>query len=157
MFTDSDRGSPITTGVDARVTRVGRIIRPLRIDELPQLLNVLEGTMSLVGPRPEAPSIVKRYTAEQRAVLEVRPGITGLTQLESLDEAARLPTDGDPTEYYVNHLLPEKLAADLRYVKTRTFAGDLRILLRTPLCLGRLVLIRPHFGRLMRLSRRRPA
>ena len=66
MFVDSDKGSAITSGADSRVTRVGRIIRPLRIDELPQLLNVLMGDMSLVGPRPEAPAIVERYTAEQR-------------------------------------------------------------------------------------------
>ena len=156
MFADSDKGSAITSGVDPRVTRVGRIIRPLRIDELPQLLNVLVGNMSLVGPRPEAPSIVERYTAEQREVLEVRPGITGPTQLDSLDEAARLPADAEPTEYYVRHLLPDKLAGDLHYVKTRTFAGDIRILLRTPVCLGHFVLA-PRFSRLLRVTRRRPA
>jgi lipopolysaccharide/colanic/teichoic acid biosynthesis glycosyltransferase len=140
MFVDSDRGSAITTDVDSRVTRVGRIIRPLRLDELPQLFNVIIGDMSLVGPRPEASSIVKRYTAEQRAVLEVRPGITGPTQLMSLDEAAHLPNDADPTEFYVTRILPEKLAEDLRYVKTRTFAGDIGVLFMTPLCLARLVL-----------------
>jgi lipopolysaccharide/colanic/teichoic acid biosynthesis glycosyltransferase len=157
MFVDSDKGSAITNGVDPRVTRIGRVIRPVRIDELPQLLNVLAGNMSLVGPRPEAPSIVERYTAEQRKVLEVRPGITGPTQLDSLDEAARLPADAEPTEYYVRHLLPNKLAGDLRYVRTRTAAGDIQILLKTPICLGRFVLARSHFSRLLKVTRRRPA
>jgi lipopolysaccharide/colanic/teichoic acid biosynthesis glycosyltransferase len=157
MFVDSDRGSPITTDVDARVTRVGRIIRPLRIDELPQLLNVLIGDMSLVGPRPEAPPIVERYTADQRKVFELRPGITGPTQLDSLDEATRLPADGDPTEYYVRYILPEKLAVDLRYTITRTFAGDIRLLLRTPISLGHLVLARAGCSRLRKVTGRRPA
>jgi FlaA1/EpsC-like NDP-sugar epimerase/lipopolysaccharide/colanic/teichoic acid biosynthesis glycosyltransferase len=153
MFVDADRGPAITRGVDPRVTRVGRIIRPLRIDELPQLLNVLKGDMSLVGPRPEAPSIVERYTEGQREVLQVRPGITGPTQLGSLDESAQLPADGEPTEYYVRHLLPGKLAQDLQYVRTRTFTGDLGILLRTPIALGQFVLARPRVGRLLKLSR----
>jgi lipopolysaccharide/colanic/teichoic acid biosynthesis glycosyltransferase len=157
MFVDSDKGSAITKGVDPRVTRIGSLIRPLRIDELPQLLNVLIGNMSLVGPRPEAPSIVERYTAEQRRVLEVRPGITGPTQLESLDEAARLPADAEATEYYVRHLLPDKLASDLHYVKTRTFAGDIRTLLKTPVCLGHFLLVRLHFSRLLKITGRRAA
>jgi lipopolysaccharide/colanic/teichoic acid biosynthesis glycosyltransferase len=145
MLVDSDKGPAITRGADRRITRVGRIIRPLRVDELPQLLNVLMGDMSLVGPRPEAPSIVERYTAEQREVLRVRPGITGPTQLVSLDEAAQIPTDADPTEYYVRHLL------------TQTFGGDLKILLRTPVCLGRCALAGLGFSRLLKATRRRPA
>jgi lipopolysaccharide/colanic/teichoic acid biosynthesis glycosyltransferase len=157
MFLDSDKGSAITSGVDLRVTRVGRIIRPLRLDELPQLLNVLRGDMSLVGPRPEAPSIVELYTAEQREVLTVRPGLTGPTQLESLDEAARLPADAEPTEYYVRHLLPDKLAGDLRYVRMRTFVGDIRILLRTPVALGHFLVAGPRLNRLLKVTRRRPA
>jgi lipopolysaccharide/colanic/teichoic acid biosynthesis glycosyltransferase len=157
MFVDSDKGSAITGGVDPRVTRVGRLIRPLRVDELPQLLNVLRGDMSLVGPRPEAPSIVERYTPEQREVFTVRPGITGPTQLESLDEAARLPADAEPTEYYVSHLLPDKLAGDLHYVRTRTCSGDIRVLLRTPVALGRFLVGRPRLSRLLKITRRRPA
>jgi lipopolysaccharide/colanic/teichoic acid biosynthesis glycosyltransferase len=156
MFTDSDRGSPITRGVDHRITRVGRVIRPLRIDELPQLLNVLRGDMSLVGPRPEAPSIVERYTPEQREVFQVRPGITGPTQLDWLDEATRVPADAEPVEYYLRHLLPAKLASDLCYVKTRTFAGDIRLLLRTPFSLGHSVLARPRLGRRLKATWRRP-
>ena len=153
MVVHADTGSPITGGVDPRVTRIGHMIRPSRIDELPQLLNVLKGDMSLVGPRPEAPSIVERYTEEQREVLTVRPGITGPTQLVSLDEARRLPAHGEATEYYVTHLLPQKLARDLQYVKTRTFAGDLKILFNTPVRLGHFVLARPRFGRLLKVTR----
>jgi lipopolysaccharide/colanic/teichoic acid biosynthesis glycosyltransferase len=157
MFVDSDKGSPITSGADSRVTRIGRIIRPLRIDELPQLLNVLIGDMSIVGPRPEAASIVERYTVEQQAVLEVRPGITGPTQLDSLDEAALLPAGADPTEYYVRHLLPEKLAGDLRYVRTRTLLGDLRILLWTPVYLASFMFGQRRFGRRVKVTKQTPA
>ena len=146
-------GSPITGGGDGRVTRVGRIIRPLRIDELPQLINVLKGDMSLVGPRPEAPSIVEQYTPEQREVLEVRPGITGPTQLAWLDESDRLPAGADPTEYYVSHILPRKLTTDLHYVRTHTVAADIRILVKTPLRLGYFMLGRPRLGRMLKVTR----
>jgi FlaA1/EpsC-like NDP-sugar epimerase/lipopolysaccharide/colanic/teichoic acid biosynthesis glycosyltransferase len=153
MVVQSDAGSPITGGGDGRVTRVGRIIRPLRIDELPQLMNVLKGDMSLVGPRPEAPSIVEQYTPEQREVLEVRPGITGPTQLGWLDESDRLPAGAEPTEYYVSHILPRKLATDLHYVRTHTFAADIRILVNTPLRLGYFMLGRPRLGRMLKVTR----
>jgi FlaA1/EpsC-like NDP-sugar epimerase/lipopolysaccharide/colanic/teichoic acid biosynthesis glycosyltransferase len=153
MSVGSELGSPITVGVDRRITRVGRIIRLLRIDELPQLLNVLKGEMSLVGPRPEAPSIVQRYSPEQREVLHLWPGITGPTQLVSLDESERLPTNGDSTDYYVRHLLPRKLEMDLQYVRTRTFVEDLRILLRTPARLGQFVLARPRLGKVLKFAR----
>jgi FlaA1/EpsC-like NDP-sugar epimerase len=153
MVVHSEAGPPITGGDDQRVTRVGRIIRLLRIDELPQLLNVVKGDMSLVGPRPEAPSIVERYTPEQRAVLEVLPGITGPTQLGWLDEFARLPAGADPTEYYVTHILPRKLATDLRYIRTRTLAVDLRLLVGTSVHLAHLVLAQPHLRPLLKISR----
>jgi lipopolysaccharide/colanic/teichoic acid biosynthesis glycosyltransferase len=157
MFADSDRGSAITSGVDHRVARVGRIIPTPRIDELPQLLNVLMGNMSLVGPKPAAQSIVERYTAEPREVLDVGAGVTEPTQPDSPNEAARLPADAEPTDYYVRPLLSDKLAADLDYIKTRTFGGDLRILLRTPVCLGRFLPARTRFSRLPKITRRRSA
>jgi FlaA1/EpsC-like NDP-sugar epimerase/lipopolysaccharide/colanic/teichoic acid biosynthesis glycosyltransferase len=153
MFVDSDRGAPITAGADRRITRTGRLLRLWRLDELPQLFNVLKGDMSLVGPRPEAPAIVERYTLEQRQVLEVRPGITGPTQLASLDEAARLPADVDPTEYYVRHVMPTKLDLDLQYIRTRTLVGDLRILLSTPLRVALFALARPRLSRVPKLAR----
>jgi FlaA1/EpsC-like NDP-sugar epimerase/lipopolysaccharide/colanic/teichoic acid biosynthesis glycosyltransferase len=153
MVASARPGSAITGGVDPRVTRVGRLIRPPRLDELPQLLNVLKGDMSLVGPRPEAPSVVDRYTNAQREVLTVRPGITGPTQLVSLDESDRLPAGADPTEHYVRHILPRKLEIDLQYVRSRTFVGDVGILLRTPVSLAQFVLTRLRLGRALKLTR----
>jgi FlaA1/EpsC-like NDP-sugar epimerase/lipopolysaccharide/colanic/teichoic acid biosynthesis glycosyltransferase len=153
MVMQADTGSPITAGADPRVTRVGRVIRLLRLDELPQFFNVLIGDMSLVGPRPEAPPIVERYTPEQRRVLDVRPGITGLTQLAWVDEASRIPAGADPGEYYVAEILPRKLALDLQYIRTWTFSADLRILVRTPLRVVQVILgnraLVPKLGRLL--------
>jgi lipopolysaccharide/colanic/teichoic acid biosynthesis glycosyltransferase len=146
----------LTTDQDVRFTRIGGLLSKLKIDEIPQLLHVVRGDMSLVGPRPEAPSIVERYTPEQREVFQVRPGITGPTQLDWLDEATRVPADAEPVEYYLRHLLPAKLASDLCYVKTRTFAGDIRLLLRTPFSLGHSVLARPRLGRRLKATWRRP-
>jgi len=153
MVVDADKNSAITGDGDARVTRVGRILRPLRLDELPQLLNVLKGEMSLVGPRPEAPSIVSRYTAEQLRILEVPPGLTGPTQLTHLDEASHMPPGTDPTEHYVRHVLMGKLEQDLHYIKSRTFLGDVALLLRTPLCLAQCFLERPRPGRFVKAAR----
>jgi FlaA1/EpsC-like NDP-sugar epimerase/lipopolysaccharide/colanic/teichoic acid biosynthesis glycosyltransferase/ActR/RegA family two-component response regulator len=134
----ADRIGPQLTGSnDDRITRFGRWLRRLRVDEIPQLLNVLKGDMSLVGPRPEVPSIVARYSDAQRAVLDVRPGITGPTQLTWLDEAEQYPRDVDRTEYYVRHILPPKLESDLTYVATRSLTGDVGYMLRTPLVLLR--------------------
>jgi FlaA1/EpsC-like NDP-sugar epimerase/lipopolysaccharide/colanic/teichoic acid biosynthesis glycosyltransferase len=153
MFAGSEQGAVITADGDRRITRVGRLLRPSRLDELPQLVNVLKGDMSFVGPRPEAPEVVARYTAEQRHILDVRPGLTGPTQLASLDEAARLPEDIDPTEYYVRHVMPRKVELDLQYIRSRSLGNDLRILLSTPLRLGQFVLARPGLGRVPKLTR----
>jgi lipopolysaccharide/colanic/teichoic acid biosynthesis glycosyltransferase len=130
MHVGADAGAGITGAADARVTRLGRRLRAARLDELPQLINVLRGEMSLVGPRPESPRYVRYYTPEQLAVLRVRPGITGPTQLRFRDEAARL-TAADVEAQYVGELLPAKLASDLEYVRTRTLWGDIAILLET--------------------------
>jgi lipopolysaccharide/colanic/teichoic acid biosynthesis glycosyltransferase len=123
-------GPAVTAGDDPRITSVGRLLRRTKIDELPQLLNVLKGDMSLVGPRPEDPRYVALYTPEQRSVLTVRPGITGPTVLKFIDEEQVL-RGGDPESVYVADVMPQKLAADLQYVKTASFAGDLSILGRT--------------------------
>ncbi len=126
----ASRGPAITTAADPRVTRVGRLLRRTRIDELPQLWNVLRGEMSLVGPRPEDPAYVALYTPAQRVVLTVRPGITGLAQLAFADETRRL-RPGHAHEDYVNVVLPAKLVIDLEYVATLSPWRDLRILART--------------------------
>jgi lipopolysaccharide/colanic/teichoic acid biosynthesis glycosyltransferase len=124
------RGPAVTYKDDPRITSAGRFLRQTKLDELPQLLNVLRGEMSLVGPRPEDPKYVALYTPEQRLVLSVKPGITGPTQLEYRDEASLLQGEGVDEEY-VSRLMPEKLKLDLEYVRTRSLLLDLKILWRT--------------------------
>jgi lipopolysaccharide/colanic/teichoic acid biosynthesis glycosyltransferase len=131
-------GPAVTAGDDARVTPVGRLLRRTKLDELPQLLNVIKGEMSLVGPRPEHPDYVKHYTAEQRRLLSVRPGITGPSALAFINEEEAL-RGGQPEVTYVNEVMPQKLAIELGYVDSATFGTDLAILLRT----AALVLRRP--------------
>jgi lipopolysaccharide/colanic/teichoic acid biosynthesis glycosyltransferase len=124
-------GSRLTTKRDPRVTRIGQILRWFKIDELPQLINVLIGDMSLIGPRPEDPHFVSFYTAAQRAVLSVRPGIIGPSQIFGRDELECYPEGLQDTEaYYVEHILPDKLARDLQYVESRSFGGDIALLAR---------------------------
>jgi lipopolysaccharide/colanic/teichoic acid biosynthesis glycosyltransferase len=124
------RGPAVTYRDDPRITRAGRFLRRTKLDELPQLLNVVKGEMSLVGPRPEDPTYVALYTEEQCQVLSVKPGITGPTQLEYRDEASML--DGDSVdEDYVTRIMPEKLKLDLEYVRTHSLIKDLSILWRT--------------------------
>jgi lipopolysaccharide/colanic/teichoic acid biosynthesis glycosyltransferase len=131
MVQGAERSGPaVTYRDDPRITRAGRFLRRTKLDELPQLLNVLKGEMSLVGPRPEDPSYAALYTPEQRQVLSVKPGITGPTQLEYRDEASML--DGNSVdEEYVTRLMPEKLKLDLEYVRSRSLKLDLKILWRT--------------------------
>lgn len=131
MSARADQQGPAVTGAhDPRVTRAGRLLRRTKIDEIPQLLNVLRGEMSVVGPRPEAPEFVALYTPEQRRVLEVRPGMTGPAALAYMNEEEMLGP-GDPRAAYINKFMPAKLALDLEYVRTASFAGDLGILART--------------------------
>lgn len=123
-------GRGITLAGDARVTRLGRILRRYRIDELPQLVNVVRGEMSLVGPRPEDPQYVDWSDPLHRRVFSARPGITGLAQLEFHDEA-RLLVGDDAEERYRRDVLPAKLRLDAQYLDERTTLLDLRILART--------------------------
>ena len=126
------RGPAITVGVDPRITRVGHFLRGHRLDELPQLIDVLWGDMSLVGPRPEVPRYVEHYPAEMRAkVLSVRPGITDPASLEHLDEATLLASASDPEREYVQVILPRKLALQADYAARATLASDLKVIART--------------------------
>ena len=118
-------------GRDPRITGVGYILRKTKLDELPQLWNVLIGDMSVVGPRPEVPKYVALYTEEQRHVLNVRPGITGMASLDYIDENELLARAADPEQAYINEVMPAKLALDLRYVREQSFLLDLRIILAT--------------------------
>jgi lipopolysaccharide/colanic/teichoic acid biosynthesis glycosyltransferase len=124
-------GSRLTTKRDPRITRLGKLLRWSKVDELPQLLNVLRGDMSLIGPRPEDPYFVKFYSPVQRQVLLARPGIVGPSQILGRDEVEDYP-DGlrDTERYYVEHILPQKLQRDLEYVQTATFWSDLWLLVR---------------------------
>ena len=127
-----DDGRQLTVGADPRITRAGRFLRRTKLDELPQLLNVLQGTMSLVGPRPEVPRYVDRYPpAVRQTVLSVAPGITDLAAILFKDENDILGRAPDPERAYVETILPVKLEYYQRYVHERSFWLDLRILFRT--------------------------
>jgi lipopolysaccharide/colanic/teichoic acid biosynthesis glycosyltransferase len=131
---------PVTAGNDPRITSVGRLLRRLKVDELPQLVNVLRGEMSLVGPRPEVPQYVALYPVDLRAeVLSVRPGITDPVSLRFRDEQSLLARQADPERYYLDVLMPEKLALSAEYVRKRTLRSDLSIVVATvtTLLLGR--------------------
>lgn len=123
-------GSKVTMARDPRVTRLGRILRRYRIDELPQLVNVVRGEMSLVGPRPEDPLYVDLSNPLHRRVFSAKPGITGLAQLEFHDEAQRL-VGADAERRYREEILPAKLSLDAAYLDRRSTLLDLEILLRT--------------------------
>ena len=134
---DGAPGPQITVGADARITRAGAWLRAKKLDELPQLIDVLAGDMSLVGPRPEVPRYVALYPAALRdKVLSVRPGITDPVSLAHLDESAQLARAADPEREYVEVLMPAKLRAAAAYAEHATLATDLQVLLRTVRLLG---------------------
>ena len=122
-------GLQITVGQDPRITRAGSWLRRSKLDELPQLLNVLRGDMSMVGPRPEVPRYVALYPADVRAeVLSVRPGITDLASVQYRSESTLLAQSSNPEQTYVDTILPAKLALCRQYVRERSFWLDLRII-----------------------------
>lgn len=125
------KGQLTIGGRDPRITGVGYLLRKTKLDELPQLWNVLVGDMSVVGPRPEVPKYVALYNEEQRAVLSVRPGITGMASIDYIDENELLAKATDPERAYIEEVMPAKLALDLRYVREQSFALDLRIIMAT--------------------------
>jgi lipopolysaccharide/colanic/teichoic acid biosynthesis glycosyltransferase len=132
MAADAERrGPPLTATGDSRISRVGAFLRRYKLDELPQLWNVLKGDMSLVGPRPELERYVEWYTQHQRRVLDVRPGITDLASLTYLHEEELLSMQPHPEEFYREFLLPHKLALDLAYVEEISFREDVLLILRT--------------------------
>jgi lipopolysaccharide/colanic/teichoic acid biosynthesis glycosyltransferase len=132
MFLDADKKGLITVGGrDPRVTRVGYFLRKYKLDELPQLFNVVLGEMSLVGPRPEVKRYVEMYSVEQRKVLEVKPGITDYASIEYSNENELLGKADDPEKMYVEEIMPAKLKLNLRYVEEKSFFVDLKIIFRT--------------------------
>jgi lipopolysaccharide/colanic/teichoic acid biosynthesis glycosyltransferase len=131
MVRDAERrAANVSATGDPRVTRVGAYLRRWHLDELPQLFNVLKGDMSLVGPRPETPEFVARYTEDELRVLTVKPGVAGPSTLAFMDEPEILGAADDPEDYYVNHLLHERVRLDLRYLARWSVLGDVRLLLR---------------------------
>jgi len=137
MHANTDETSELTLGnLDPRITRFGRFLRKYKLDELPQLINVLIGDMSFVGPRPEVRKYVDNYTEEQLALLSVRPGITDYASIEYADEGEILGKASDPEKEYLEVVLPRKLELGLKYVNERSFLTDIAIILRT---LGRLL------------------
>jgi lipopolysaccharide/colanic/teichoic acid biosynthesis glycosyltransferase len=140
MVSGADRAGPlVTSGTDSRVTTIGALLRATKLDELPQLINVLKGDMTLIGPRPEVPRFIPCYDDEELEILTVRPGLTGPGQIfyTQLQQATVLD-GGDPEQHYVTCELHPKLAIDLDYVQRRSLRFDFLILIRTMLLLTRL-------------------
>lgn len=132
MRTGSDKQGLITVGGhDSRITRIGYFIRRYKIDELPQLLNVLKGDMSLVGPRPEVKKYVDMYTAEQRRVLSVKPGITDYASIEYADENEILGRADDPDKAYVEQIMPDKIRLNMRYIENHNSREYFKIIFLT--------------------------
>lgn len=128
-------GGQITCGDDSRITLIGRLLRKTKLDELPQLFNVLKGDMSLVGPRPEVPRYVEMFREDYAEILRVRPGITDLASLYYRDEASLLGHADDPEEEYIRCILPEKMRLAKEYIAKASLVFDLMIILKTVLCI----------------------
>lgn len=132
MRVGADKKGLLTIGgKDSRVTKAGFFIRKYKLDELPQLLNVLKGDMSFVGPRPEVRKYVDMYTERQLKVLDVRPGITDLASIKYRNENDLLAAVDNPEQYYIDFVMQDKLALNLQYIETRTFLGDIKLIFRT--------------------------
>ncbi len=121
----------LTVGKDPRITKIGSFIRKFKIDELPQLWNVLIGNMSIVGPRPEVKKFVKLYSEEQMLILKVRPGITDPASIKFRNESEILAKSSTPEKLYVEEILPQKLMLGLSYANNITFLGDIKIIINT--------------------------
>ena len=132
MVPDASRkGGELTIGDDSRVTRIGRFLRQFKLDELPQLINVLKGDMSLVGPRPEVPYYVEKFREDYRDVLMVRPGLTDLASLKYIDEQGILGKAAKPEDEYTNKILPEKIRLARLYIEHASLAFDMAVIAQT--------------------------
>ena len=132
MRKDADKGSLITVGGRyPRITKIGYFIRKFKIDELPQLFNVLKGDMSLVGPRPEVRKYVDLYTDEQKKVLSVRPGITDYASIEYVDENEILGKSSDPDKTYIEEIMPAKIKLNMKYIENQTLKEYFKIIFLT--------------------------
>ncbi|WP_442868243.1 sugar transferase [Bradyrhizobium sp. CCBAU 53415] len=138
MTPQPDAVRELTIGEDPRITSIGRILRKSKLDELPQLINVLRGDMSLVGPRPEVPEFVQKYSpADFRTVLSVRPGLTDFASIRFRNESELLAKQSDPVTYYENVIVPAKLRYSRFYVRRASVRLDLYIIISTIITIGR--------------------
>ncbi|HKG06461.1 MAG TPA: sugar transferase [Pedobacter sp.] len=129
MYENSDQKGLLTVGDrDMRITRVGYWLRRYKIDELPQLINVLNGDMSFVGPRPEVSKYVELYDSSQKRVLTVKPGITDWASIEFIDESKLLAAAQDPESFYINTIIPQKISQNLKYIDHHSIWIDLKII-----------------------------
>jgi lipopolysaccharide/colanic/teichoic acid biosynthesis glycosyltransferase len=139
-YDPSDSGRPLTVGSDPRITRVGRFLRKTKIDELPQLINVFKGEMSLVGPRPELRQFVELFRRDYEEILTVRPGITDLASLKYDEEGEILAQSSNPEEEYLKRVLPDKIRLARDYVHRSSLLLDIGLIIRTvPKLVGRKV------------------
>ena len=139
MIVDADKkGLQITVGRDNRITRMGAMLRKTKLDELPQLINVLTGEMSFVGPRPEVPRYVEMYTPYQRQVLLVRPGITDYASIAYRNENDMLAGAENPEELYIGTIMPDKIELNMKYLREISPATDIRLIFRTIAAVARI-------------------
>ncbi len=132
MVIGADKNSLLTVGTnDKRITGFGKILRKFKLDELPQLLNIIYGDMSIVGPRPEVRKYVNLYNKEQLHVLSIRPGLTDYASIEYIDENKILAESDDAEKMYIEKIMPHKLELNLKYIKNRSFATDMKIIFKT--------------------------
>ncbi len=132
MNLNADKHGLLTVGGrDPRVTKLGYYLRKYKLDELPQLFNVLFGTMSLVGPRPEVRKYVDMYNSLQTNILSVKPGITDYASIEFINENEMLAQSNEPEKTYINDIMPKKLALNLKYIKDQNLMVDLKIITKT--------------------------
>ena len=125
------QGLLITVGNDQRITRIGGFLRKYKIDELPQLLNIIKGDMSVVGPRPEVRRYVDLYDERQQRVLTVRPGLTDYASLQYISESELLAKSDDPEKTYIEEIMPAKLELNLQYIENQSFKEDLKLIFKT--------------------------
>ena len=132
MVVDAEKnGMQITTGNDPRITKSGHILRKSKLDELPQLINVLIGDMSFVGARPEVPRYVEMYNESQKSILKVRPGITDLASIEYRDENVLLAKSSNPERTYITEIMPRKIELNIEYLKNMSLLYDIKLIFRT--------------------------
>lgn len=134
MIVDADKKGLLSIGKDGRdprITKIGYILRKYKLDELPQLINVLKGDMSLVGPRPEVRKYVDLYDDNQKEILKVKPGITDIASITFRNENDLLSQNPNPEDYYIQEIMPKKISLSLEYVKTRTLIKDIKLIFKT--------------------------